>query len=126
MKTESQLDSRFRAEVIKRAGTQTLERTYMGAYVVTDGWLSDWVTFLGEGKWVQDGVLKFNKPLIELLNTLAFKMKPYRIQYGKRDSLYFRATCDSEALEQAPHFEDDTITEVLALDEDFEVIRRVW
>lgn len=115
MKTESQLDSRFRAKVIARAGTQTLERTQMGAFAVTDGWLTDWVTFLGDGNWVRDGVLKFNKPIVDRLNDLALNMKPYRIRYGKQDSLYFRATCDSEALEQAPHFEDDTITEVLVL-----------
>lgn len=58
--------------VILKAGTQQLELA-PGGYVVTDGWLTDWIILMEHnGTWVRDGVLNINKPIINKLNQIAY------------------------------------------------------
>ena len=72
MKRTSQLITPHNATVIASQGKQTLERTANGSYVVTDGWMTDWIVFYdGPWVWAHDGTLNIYKRLREKLNAIA-------------------------------------------------------
>ncbi len=72
LNTPSQLSSVYGAKVIARYRNQTLEVTNKGHYCVTDGWLSDWITFYdGPWVWAHDGTINISKRLREKLNAIA-------------------------------------------------------
>lgn len=60
------------ATVIVRAGKKTLEEIN-GKYVVSDGWLTDWIIFYPKGsnrRWSQDGTLYIPKKIREKLDKM--------------------------------------------------------
>ena len=85
MEHESQLAEHSNATVLVRDGELTLERTEGNRYVVTDGWLTDWVIFYNhKAQWAQDGVLVFTDKIMNRLDRIA---KAHAIDYYNTHSL---------------------------------------
>ena len=67
------------AVVIKKSGKYTLEIAQAGI-VVTDGWLTDWVTVYNNGTWAHDGTFGFPKSLKDYLDTSSLQVAPQEME----------------------------------------------
>ena len=67
---ESNLVPSFGGLVLARHGKLTLELTIKNGYVISDGWVSDWVMIDHSGNYIVDGYLKPKGKLLDTLRQL--------------------------------------------------------